>query len=229
MIDALVIGCKALAENSGSLALGLFLFGVVGGISHCTVQCGAFVAALLPSKGAAPSIAPLARSSQGLYHLGRVTTYALIAALVSATGHLLSGAEAIGEWAALAFVLAGLAFLASAFGAQLPAAWNRLVHKGALLGGRGGLFPLGMVMGLVPCAMSGVAIFMAAGAAEPLGAFGAAFAFGLGTAVALIPFSVLLERLGRVLSLPRWIIPALRGGAGMILFTFAISIMTKGS
>lgn len=125
ILDSGLAHCRVVVEREGPLLLTLALAGLTGGIGHCTGMCGPFV---LSQVGARLERVPAAgmrewhRLTGALlvpYHLGRVTTYALLGAV---SGLLVSR---VGGFASLKLVSAGLLLLAAAlFVAQ---AWPRLV------------------------------------------------------------------------------------------------------
>lgn len=173
--------------------------GLLLGFGHCTMMCGPLVGAL--ALGAAP--AGTARSALGqlAYHAGRLTTYAalggamgLTGAFVDLAGRLAGLTHAVALAAGLLLVLVGL----SAAGVlRLPARWLRLEagasgRLGRLVrgvqegGGPGRLYPVGLLLGFLPCGASWTAFLAAAGTGSlPLGA-ATALAFGAGTLPALL-------------------------------------------
>ncbi len=166
----------------GSAALwGAFLLGLTGGFGHCLAMCGPFVAAaslaegcgVRTAGGGAGSKRPL--GFQLGYHGGRLTTYALLGALLGLLGQAGAMAALTGpfspdnvtRWLKLAggvaMVAAGVVLLASSLrarGTRLPEPTRLLTDRpwfakttAELLrrGPRWG-FALGMLMGLLPCA-----------------------------------------------------------------------------
>ena len=87
-----VIDSAAMAAQVGaSAATGLLI-----GFSHCLAMCGPLVASF--GLSARPGVGPLrAATGQLPYHLGRITTYGLIGAVMGATGSFVNVAGAAGR------------------------------------------------------------------------------------------------------------------------------------
>jgi hypothetical protein len=181
-----------------SALISAWLAGTLGG-AHCLAMCGGFLAAL--SGAGRPTSAPLlpARSlalRQLPYNLGRITTYVLLGAALGAAG---GAALATADWLPLQralFVLANLFLLALG----LTIAWKReglapLQRAGAALFAKvapavrplaahdsaPARYALGMVWGLVPCALIYGVLPIALFAGGALEGGAVMLAFGLGT------------------------------------------------
>lgn len=177
---------------SGGLLFGLFLAGVAGSTMHCVPMCGGFVLSQVADRMARLPAARLCewrRVGRGAllpYHLGRLTTYAALGAFGGAlSGHL--------PWFSLtsaALLLLGAAlFLAHAARIlpgldRAPVQWTRAVSRLAQRSGGG--YPLGVVLGFLPCGFLYAALAGAAAAGNPFIGALAMLAFGLGTAPALV-------------------------------------------
>lgn len=181
----------------------LLLTGLVGGLAHCGPMCGPFVLAQVAA--AAPAGGPIVgRLAGGLllpYHLGRITTYAMLGALAAAFGAGAAALLPVRLGVAALLGIAALCFLAQATARLLPwrsrsgeaealaqrwAGW--LVRlAGPLLAGRSGSrrFALGLVLGLLPCGFLYGALAAAAATQQPLAGAAAMLAFGLGTVPSL--------------------------------------------
>jgi hypothetical protein len=183
--------------------LGLFLAGAAGSTMHCVPMCGGFVLGQVADRIARVPTVRLCewqRVRHGAllpYHLGRLTTYAGLGALSSvAVGRL--------PWSGL--VSAGLLLLGAAlFLAQVfrilpgldraPAGWSRAIARLATRAGGG--YPLGIVLGFLPCGFLYAALATTAASGSPLlGALGM-IAFGLGTAPALVAVGIAGQAAGR--------------------------------
>jgi hypothetical protein len=89
LLLALAGHCQVVVAEHGSLLASMFLTGLVGSFTHCTGMCGPLVAAQsvenlgrqLPGPGAAWR--RLAGAALIPYQLGRMTTYAALAAVLS--------------------------------------------------------------------------------------------------------------------------------------------------
>lgn len=199
--------------HADSPLLILFASGLLGGFGHCLGMCGPVVAAISLSARNRP---PAARHLP--YHLGRITTYSLLGGAVGLTGSLVRIAvpiepvqKAILVGTGILIALLGL-WLSGLFGRpalavegeELPAPLSRAIRFVSGASGPGALFPLGLLLGLLPCGMVYAALLTAARtgmeSADPavafLRGFGAMALFGLGTAPSLLLLGKVVETLG---------------------------------
>lgn len=172
------------------LAIGLL------GSAHCVGMCGGFVVALGHAQRGGPSI----HVRQSLYFFGKTATYALFGAAAGAAGAAvglaLSGFQGLVSLGlGLVLVVVGLSLcgvlhrlgfaerIAGRFaGARvLGEAVRRLVARGTA----GATFGLGMLNGLLPCALVYGLLARAAATGSPLGGAAVMAVFGLGTIPAL--------------------------------------------
>lgn len=196
MISAL---CGTLPLRTG-LLLGLFLAGAAGSTMHCVPMCGGFVLGQVADRIArlpAARMCEWRRVGSGAllpYHLGRLTTYAALGAI---------GAAAASQLPLPRLVSAALLLLGAAlFLAHLvklldraPAGLTRLVAQFARRAGGG--YPLGVVLGLLPCGFLYAALAAAAATGNPLYGGLGMVAFGLGTAPALIAVGIIGQAAGQ--------------------------------
>jgi sulfite exporter TauE/SafE len=165
------------------------------------------------------------------YNAGRITTYALLgAAAGGAGGALLAGADwlplqrtvyvvanlfLLGLAVAIAWKRAGLAWLQSAgnalFAKALPAV--RPLRQADSTAAR---YALGMIWGLVPCALTYSVLPIAAFAGGALQGAAVMLAFGIGTLPNLLAAGWLVSRAGRWLDAP-----AFRLAAAALIAGFA--------
>ncbi len=195
------MGAAGLVTVAGALASGLLV-----GFGHCAAMCGPLVGSL--ALAAAPSGARRTLGGQLAYHAGRLTTYALVGAVMGATGAFVNLAgrlaglqDAIGIGAGLLLVVVGLsaAGLLTAprrLEARLSARLGRLVRALLEGGGPGRLYPVGLALGLLPCGASWTAFLAAAGAGSLPGGLLLALAFGVGTLPALLLVGALATATG---------------------------------
>ncbi len=179
----------------------LFASGLAGGVGHCVGMCGPVVAAFAFNRAEGAGIRP-----QLLYHLGRVTTYGLLGGVAGFTGSFLDVATVVApcqRWVLTAsgalIALAGLALggwlpragRARAAGPGLvPGACRLLAGEGTA----GAHFPLGVVLGFLPCGLVYAALLAAAREGMEAGSRGGGFLrgslvmalFGAGTVPALL-------------------------------------------
>ncbi len=171
--------------------------GLVGGFGHCVGMCGPIVGALAIS--AAPALGPR-RSALGqlAYNAGRVTTYAFLGAAMGFAGSFVNVAGRLAGLQDAVSVVAGLLMVAMGLGAAGVTGWSRrletraggwLIAPAARLlrdGGAGRFYPLGLVLGLLPCGLSSWAFLGAAATGAPVPGLLFALSFALGTVPALL-------------------------------------------
>ena len=186
----------------GSLLGGLFLVGLVGGLTHCTGMCGPFVLAQTVARlEAIPASAMhewkrLSGAALFPYHLGRACTYA---GLGAAGGALAGSVVTTGMFHWLPpflLVLAALLLLGAAFPKLFPYRWRQRSEKTKKTGGlisslfknpvgwRGWL--LGVLLGFLPCGFLYGALSAAAASASAATGAMAMAAFTAGTALPLM-------------------------------------------
>jgi sulfite exporter TauE/SafE len=187
--------CAAFLNSPGGLPAGLFLMGLAGSAVHCAPMCGPFV---LAQTGDIQRLSGLLLLP---YHLGRITTYAALAALTAQIVNLaFVGSELKMLIAAPMLALAGILFIVAAFPKlsymfpwaaritlPVPASW--------LARGQAALarippfirpYALGVLLGFMPCGLVLSALLFAGARGEALQAALGMAAFGLGTMPALI-------------------------------------------
>jgi len=215
-------GGLSLNDQAG-LLLALFMAGLAGGASHCVGMCGPFVLTQVQARLEAVSASHMSefkRLTGGAlvpYHLGRMTTYTLLGAVVGVAAQQVMKIPGLGTVAAVLLVGAAVFFFGYALRSsglvvrgwgwkkashgctadEPPGARGWLAEKWATLtrplfahpvGWRG--YGLGVVLGFIPCGMVYGALAVAAASANaPIGALSMA-AFGLGTVPALFGLGV---------------------------------------
>jgi len=213
--------------------IGAFLAGLLGG-GHCLAMCGGFLSAfsgagrtgsarLLPARTLAVRQLP--------YNLGRIATYTLLGGLIGGLGGLALGRV---DWLSVQralFVVANLFLLSLALGlvwqhdgvgvlqragGAIFARAAPIVAPLAAMDGILSRFALGMVWGLVPCALIYAMLPIALFAGDAGQGAAVMLAFGLGTLPNLVAAGWVLARARRWLD-GRWI----RYGAASLLAAFA--------
>jgi sulfite exporter TauE/SafE len=154
---------------------GAFLAGLMGS-PHCVAMCGPFAAACAQPRG-----------GLALWHLGRVTGYALLGALAGIFGAAIPGPP----WVPAALAVGFLFWFAGALAGVLPEfRWGLpgITRVGGSMVARRGLgyrFAFGVVNGFLPCVLVYSALSLPMSLAQPVPGAMAMIAFGLGTLPAL--------------------------------------------
>ncbi len=181
----------------------LFASGLLGGFGHCAGMCGPVVATLSLCLGEKRQLAP-----HLLYNLGRITSYSLAGGAAGLAGSFLAVASSLAPLQKAVAVGAGLlvVLLGLALGGWLPGAAPfsgtgdppRLLGRIACYvqesGGHGVFYPLGVILGFLPCGLVYAALVAAARAGmeaeNPAGGFLRGFLamalFGAGTIPSLL-------------------------------------------
>jgi sulfite exporter TauE/SafE len=148
----------------------------LAGSPHCVGMCGGFA---LACGGSGRDAIP--------WHLGRLTTYAVLGAVAGGAGAVLPGPGWVGAAVSSALII----WFAGALAGLLPEPKVYLPGLGRLaagLAGRSGVgprFAFGMANGLLPCGLVYAALGVPVAAGDPLVGAAALVAFGAGTVPAL--------------------------------------------
>lgn len=198
-MEYFLANCQAaLTQNSG-LLIALFMGGLLGSVTHCVGMCGPFAFAQTAASKSGPTLFGRLKNVALLpYHLGRITTYAVLGALVASFTSLFAEQQLFTTAAAVMMALAAILFIASALSIRSftqAGGGSGLGRMGAVLGrvarpffaGQSPLhrFALGLVLGFLPCGLVGAALFAAAASGDPFTGFFAMASFGLATIPAL--------------------------------------------
>ncbi|MFN3597664.1 MAG: sulfite exporter TauE/SafE family protein [Rubricoccaceae bacterium] len=206
----------------------VFAIGVLGS-AHCVGMCGGLVAAVAVT-GSARTALP----RQLAYHAGKTATYILFGAVAGLAGQLLTGLftglqGALGLGLGAVLVLTGLALCwpgarlgSPAFSGRAAALLGAGVAR-LVGGGAAATFGLGMLNGLLPCALvygmlaKATATGTALGGALVMGTFGAA----------TVPALLATGLAGRLVS------PALRQRlqrtGGVLVVVLGLLVMARGA
>jgi len=178
--------------------VGMFMLGLLG-TGHCVGMCGPLVFAFPGRTGRF--------LSHAWYHLGRVTTYVAVGALLGGVGALLAGLTGMHTKADVASLQVWLRFLAASLLALLglirlgwlkEPGWFALLNperipgfKRALSGatdsqGQAVFFPLGLLLGFLPCGLSYGAFAQALGTGSAAAGALLVSAFAAGTVPGLL-------------------------------------------
>jgi uncharacterized protein len=186
-------------ENLFAVISALFFMGLMGGVFHCAFMCGPFVATQVNntlSSDKSAHFSEFTRLKGALllpYHLGRITTYVLLGALIaSIAGGVQLAWQGVTSWLLL---VAGILIILSVLPNNtklIPLKFTKLTNLLSKITlpfmknptGKNGYF-LGVLLGLLPCGMLYAAFSAAAATASPLYGSLAMLAFALGTVPAL--------------------------------------------
>jgi uncharacterized protein len=162
-----------------------FVAGLLGS-PHCIGMCGTF--AILCGNRLTDTL---------FWHLGRMTTYALLGAIAGAFGGLLPGPS----WVAAVVSLVLMLWFAAALAGFVPEprlAVPGLSRLGAAVSGTANpaaRYAFGIVIGFLPCGLVYATLGIAVASGAPLAGALAMAAFGLGTAPLLSAFALGLRRI----------------------------------
>lgn len=183
-----------------------FATGLVGSFGHCVGMCGPIVGSF--AVAAAPLGARRTLLGQLAYHAGRVTTYAVLGAVMGLSGSFVNVAGRLAGVQAAVSVLAGLLMVLLGIGAAgLSATLKRMEARASARlvvlvrgilegGGPSRLYPTGLVLGLLPCGLSWTMFLGSAGTGSAVEGLLLALAFGLGTVPALLLAGVAATAIG---------------------------------
>ncbi len=224
----------------------MFGSGLLGGFGHCIGMCGPVVATYslsLESRSVAPHL---------LYNIGRITTYAVLGGLTGLTGSFAGVVKPIEGFQSIALALAGAAMvlMALSVGGWMPLSRSReqgakgekqeagsredtgtiirfLNRAVAFIAGTrsaGAHFPMGLVLGFLPCGLLYTALIGAAAAGMEAGnhiqglfnGMLLLLLFGLGTAPAMF-------LLGKMVSLKsEWLRKRFYRGSALIMMVMGL-------
>ncbi|EAT59956.1 sulfite exporter TauE/SafE family protein [Chlorobium ferrooxidans] len=182
--------------------LAILLSGLAGGFGHCISMCGPVVGALSVGETRKGLLHLL------LYNLGRITTYSILGGVVGLSGSFLLLAASIETLQRVIMIIAGLSIilmgLSTAEWLPLPANSRNCTPGGSVIQkimslfrvprSIGSYYPMGIVLGFLPCGLTYTALLASARAAMDaenpfagmlMGAL-MMLLFGIGTAPALI-------------------------------------------
>jgi sulfite exporter TauE/SafE len=185
--------------------------GLLGGFGHCLGMCGPIAGAVGVAAGhGAPggSAARRALAVQLAYNAGRVTTYGFVGFAMGLTGSFVNTAARLAGFQDAVSLVAGALMILLGLGALGVAGFARRLEQRlsarvfrvarAVLAGGGAArsYPLGLLLGFLPCGLSYSAFMAAAATGHPASGLAVALAFGAGTAPALVVAGVAAGALG---------------------------------
>ncbi|HTG01909.1 MAG TPA: sulfite exporter TauE/SafE family protein, partial [Nitrospirota bacterium] len=145
--------------------------------------------------------------SQILYNAGRLTTYSAVGAVMGIAGSFVNVASRLAGLQNSVMVVAGIVMIIMGLGivgATRGAAWLERHNRYVLAAAKpifrsqsaARYYPLGLVLGLLPCGFSYTAFIAAAGTGAPLAGFLLMLSFGAGTVPALALFGFAVSYFG---------------------------------
>jgi sulfite exporter TauE/SafE len=176
-----------------------FATGLLGAFGHCLGMCGPIVAAFaLGGKG------DLAWTAHLLYNAGRVVTYTFIGALMGLAGSFVNTAGALAGAQNAVALVAGTVMVVMGLGIAGALPYARRVEKSGspllkaaapILESSSALrfFPLGLLLGFLPCGLSYTIFVGAAATGDMLRGFLFTLSFGMATIPALLLFGLLMN------------------------------------
>ena len=187
-----------------------FATGMIGGFGHCIGMCGPLVASYTLAGSTQPSPLFTRIMPHVLYNSGRITMYSIIGGVMGLSGSFVNVAGRLANIQNSVAVLAGVIMVlmgASIAGSDGNTAWIEK-HNSSILRAATGIrasssplryFPLGVVLGLLPCGLSYTVFIAAAGTGGFSPGMLTALVFGLGTLPALLAFGAIISSLSAVL------------------------------
>lgn len=184
-----------------------FTTGFLGGFGHCMGMCGPVVASFsLPARPGRLLFAVAA--GQLIFNAGRITTYSFIGAMAGLTGSFVNTAGSLAGLQDIVSVLAGLFMVWMGLGIA------GLIRSASLVEGRGGhilngvkavaqgegiwrFYPIGLLLGFLPCGLSYSVFIGSAGAGGLFQGMLFSLLFGLGTLPAMLLVGSLAAVAGR--------------------------------
>lgn len=182
-----------------------FTTGLLGGFGHCIGMCGPLVASYtLHDKDSLSRFHAL--FPHLLYNAGRITTYVFIGALMGISGSFVNTAGKLSGIQNTVGILAGAFMIVMGLG--IMGVFKKIrameMHNGLILrmmkNVREGsspwrYFPLGLLLGFLPCGLSYSAFIGAAATGSMPSAMFFVLCFGLGTIPALLLFGLVMTYL----------------------------------
>ena len=177
--------------------------GILGGFGHCIGMCGPLVASysLVRATRTPPRLIRMAPHL--LYNSGRITTYALIGGVMGLSGSFINVAGSFAGIQNVVAVASGVMMIfmgLSIAGIGSNTAWiekhnlsvlrlaRRVFGSSSMLS----YYPLGLILGLLPCGLSYTVFIASAGTGGLLPGMLTALLFGLGTMPALLVFGAVM-------------------------------------
>ncbi|HET6363619.1 MAG TPA: sulfite exporter TauE/SafE family protein [Nitrospirota bacterium] len=180
-----------------------FTTGVLGGFGHCIGMCGPLVASYALAKASVPQPFLIRMAPHLLYNSGRITTYALIGGVMGLSGSFVNVAGRLAGIQNIVAVITGITMIfmgLSIVGIGAKTSWIEKKNLPILRAAQAVLtspstlryYPLGLVLGLLPCGLSYTVFIASAGTGGLFPGMLTALLFGLGTLPALLFFGAVM-------------------------------------
>jgi len=208
--------------------------GILGGFGHCIGMCGPLVASYtLASPSAGVHLLINRMPPHLLYNLGRITTYAIIGGIMGISGSFVNVAGRIAGIQNIVAIAAGVMMIGMGLniaGVRGNLEWidkrNITVLRAAqkVLRSPSPLryYPLGLLLGLLPCGLSYTVFIASAGTGGLLSGMLTSLLFGIGTLPAILLFGIVITFLS----------PTLRGriyrAGGVIVIIMGVYFLYQG-
>lgn len=183
-----------------------FTTGIIGGFGHCIGMCGPLVASYTLAGPAQPKPLIMRITPHVLYNGGRITMYSIVGGIMGLSGSFINVAGRLANIQNSVAIFAGVIMImmgASIAGRGGNTAWIEK-HNTSILRAAAGIrassssfryFPLGIVLGLLPCGLSYTVFIASAGTGGFFTGMLTALLFGLGTLPALLAFGAIISSL----------------------------------
>jgi sulfite exporter TauE/SafE len=183
-----------------------FVTGVLGGFGHCIGMCGPLVATYALAQASAPQPFLIRMAPHLLYHSGRITTYAFIGGVMGLSGSFVNVAGRLAGIQNIVAFFAGVTMIFMGLGIVGIGAKTAWIEKNNLPILRTAqavrtspsslrYYPLGLILGLLPCGLSYTVFIASAGTGGLVPGMLTALLFGLGTLPALLAFGAVMSSL----------------------------------
>jgi len=184
--------------------------GILGGFGHCIGMCGPLVVSYALVHAAPPQPIFIRIAPHVLYNLGRITTYAFIGGIMGLSGSFVNIAGRLAGIQNVVAIAAGVMMIfmgLSIAGIGGTTAWIEKHNLSVLRTAQSvhasssilRYYPLGLLLGLLPCGLSYTVFIASAGTGGLLPGTLTALLFGLGTLPALLAFGAVMSSLSAFL------------------------------
>lgn len=203
-MESILPYCSSVISNEYSIYTALFLGGLISGFTHCAGMCGPFVVMQASSNMASDNstkfgeFTRLKNSALLPYHLGRITTYTILAVIAAYLSAHILAFDGMKWFSGIMLAISGFIFLTySVSGSKKIFGFNLTIPE-AIQKKASSFFQnpkgfngyvLGFILGLIPCGMIISAIFAVSSTGNVLTAATAMLFFGLGTVPGLFSIS----------------------------------------